>query len=163
MISRHTRTEVPFTAQQMYRLVADIEAYPKFLPWCTALRVISRDVRDGAGTLGADMVVAYNVFRERFRCKVLLDPAQNTIDAHYIDGPFKKLSTRWQFTDRVSGGSSIDFFIEFEFKNVLLQTTAQMVFEKAFSKMSEAFVARAHQLYGAPSSSTEAVSPVSRN
>lgn len=162
MISRHNDTDVPYTAQQMYALVADIETYPDFLPWCAALRVVSRDLTEGAGTISADMVVAYKVFRERFRSNVMLDPINNIINAHYTDGPFETLRTEWRFTDKETGGSTIDFYIEFQFKNVLLQSTARMVFEKAFARMSEAFVRRAHEIY-ASRDSRQSSSPLSNN
>ena len=144
MTARHTQTEVPYTAREMYDLVADVERYPQFLPWCAALRVIER--RENA--LTADMVVAYKVFRERFRSTVTLDPDALRIEAAYVDGPFRNLENRWRFTDKPEGGSVIDFEIAFEFKNFLLQATAQAVFDKAFARMSDAFVKRAEDVYG---------------
>lgn len=146
MTARHTQTDVPYTADQMFDLVADVERYPEFLPWCVALRIIERDHK--AGTLTADMVVAYKVFRERFRSKVTLNRAEKHIEAFYIDGPFRNLENRWRFTDKSEGGSVIDFEISFEFRNFLLQATAQAVFDKAFARMSEAFVKRAEEVYG---------------
>jgi coenzyme Q-binding protein COQ10 len=130
----------------MFALVADLERYPEFLPWCTGLRIIEED--KNAGTLTADMIVAYKVFRERFRSRVKLDPQRKRIDAAYVDGPFRNLENRWCFTDKPEGGSTIDFEIAFEFRNFLLQATAQAVFDKAFSRMSEAFVKRADEVYG---------------
>ena len=146
MTARKTTTEVPYTAAQMYDLVADVERYPEFLPWCAALRVVERD--EAQGTLVADMVVAYHVFRERFRSKVRLDRANNRIDAAYVNGPFRNLENRWRFIARPEGGSVIEFEIAFEFKNFLLQATAQAVFDRAFARMSDAFVKRAEDVYG---------------
>ena len=144
MTSRHTQTEVPYSADQMYELVADVERYPEFLPWCVGLRIIER----GDAKITADMIVAYKVFRERFRSRVTLDQDEKQINVAYVDGPFSNLENRWRFTDKPEGGSVIDFEIEFEFKNFLLQATAQAVFDKAFARMSEAFVKRAHEVYG---------------
>jgi len=132
----------------MFDLVADVDQYPAFLPWCVALRVIKKDIADGQGTLTADMIVAYKVFREKFRSQVTLDRAHYAIDVSYQDGPFKNLENRWRFIDQPDGGSVIDFEIIFEFKNFLLQAAAQAVFDKAFSRMSDAFVARADEIYG---------------
>lgn len=143
MTSRHTKTEVPYTADQMFALVADVETYPEFLPWCVGLRIVER----GPAKVTADMIVAYKVFRERFRTQVTLDRADKHIDVAYVDGPFRTLENRWRFTDKPEGGSVIDFDIEFEFKNFLLQATAQAVFDKAFARMSEAFVKRAGEIY----------------
>ena len=149
MTSRQTTTLVPYSAAQMFDLVADVDNYPAFLPWCVALRVLRKDVHEGQGTLTADMVVAYKVFREKFRSKVTLDRANYAIEASYLDGPFKNLENHWRFIEQPEGGSLIDFEIVFEFKNFLLQTAAQAVFDRVFARMSEAFVTRADEIYGA--------------
>ena len=148
MITRRTTSDVPFTAAQMFDLVADVEKYPEFLPHCLALRVVSNKTKGGEGELVADMIVAFKVFREKFRSKVTLDKPALFIDVDYADGPFRHLDTKWCFTDKTEGGSTIDFEIDFEFSNVLLQTTAQLIFDKAFAKMSDAFVERAYEVYG---------------
>ena len=152
MITRRTTTDVPFTAEQMFDLVADVEKYPEFLPHCLALRVVSNKVKNGEGLLVADMIVAYKVFREKFRSSVTLDKPDGLIDIDYADGPFRHLDTLWRFTDKPEGGSTIDFEIEFEFSSILLQTTAQLIFDKAFAKMSDAFVDRAFEVYPEPAS-----------
>ncbi len=147
MTERRTTTEVPFSAAQMFDLVADIERYPEFLPWCAALRIIIREGDAAKVTLTADMVVAYKVFRERFKSRVLLDRAAGKIDVDYMDGPFRSLQNHWQFTALPDGGSVIHFEIAFEFSNFILQATARTVFDKAFARMSEAFVKRANEVY----------------
>ena len=146
MTERRTSTRVPYTATQMFRLVADIEKYPDFIPWCSALRIVNHD-RAG-GKLLADMVVAYKVFRERFRSEVRLDDENKKIDVQYVSGPVRRLINKWRFEDNPDGGSTVHFFIDFEFKNALFQTAARAVFEKAFARMSDAFVLRAHDVYG---------------
>ena len=149
MTKKRIETEGPYSAAQMFDLVADVDRYPEFLPWCVALRVVERRVNeDGRGTILADMVAAYKMFRERFRSRVALDRAAGTIDVEYISGPFRSLHNRWRFIDRPGGGSVIDFEIDFEFRNFLLQATAQAVFDKVFGRMSSAFVARADDVYG---------------
>ena len=82
---------MPYTAQQMYDLVADVGAYPEFLPWCSAAR-IRKQVRHGDDTnIDADLVIAFKVFRERFGSRVTLKPKMSSIDVEYLDGPFKFL------------------------------------------------------------------------
>jgi coenzyme Q-binding protein COQ10 len=132
----------------MFDLVADVERYPEFIPHCLALRVVSREVVDGTGRMEADMVVAYRAFRERFRSRVDLDRTRLSIDVDYVEGPFRRLANHWRFRD-APGGSEVDFVIDFEFRNIILQATAAAVFERAFARMSEAFVARAAVVYGA--------------
>ena len=149
MTARRTLAEVPYTAEQMYALVADIERYPEFLPWCVALRVTGRRVADEIEFLSSDMVVSYRVFREQFRSLVKLNRISRRIDVEYVDGPFKSLTNSWRFQDSPDGGSTVDFSIAFEFRSLVLQATAQAVFEKAFLKMSDAFIERAQAVYGA--------------
>jgi coenzyme Q-binding protein COQ10 len=132
----------------MFALVAEIERYPEFLPWCVALRIIGRKSDGDIEYLTSEMVVAYRVFREKFRSLVRLDRANCRIDVDYIDGPFRSLKNGWAFRPRPDGGSIVDFSIDFEFRSFVLQATAQAVFERAFLKMSEAFVERAKSVYG---------------
>lgn len=132
----------------MFDLVADVEKYPEFLPWCVALRVLKRHQEEDGGTLLAEMVVAYKVFRERFRTEVLLDKVGKRIDVYYIDGPFERLHNSWRFEDRPEGGSIIHFYIAFQFRNLFLKAAAHAVFDKAFARMSEAFISRADEIYG---------------
>lgn len=150
MTGRRTQTDVPYKAAEMYDLVADVERYPDFLPWCVALRVMTRTAEAGAEALTADMIVAYKVFRERFRSRVRLDRARLAIDVDYMDGPFRTLTNAWRFADLPEGGSRVFFEIDFEFRNIVLQATARQVFDKAFSRMSDAFVMRAEEVYGRP-------------
>lgn len=147
MTKRRTKTVVPYSARDMFDLVADVGRYPEFLPHCVALRVLSRDVESGSGVVMAEMVVAYGAFRERFKSLVRLDRAMMTIEARYIEGPFRSLHNFWRFIE-LEEGSEVDFVIEFEFNSFLLQAAAAAVFERAFEKMSDAFVARAHEVYG---------------
>ena len=133
----------------MYDLVADIRQYPVFIPWCEALRVRQENLEDGAGEMIADMVVRYKFFLEKFRSRVELDPDSLSISAFYMDGPFEKLENKWTFIEEGVHSSIVDFSIDFDFKNKILQTLAMDVFDRAFMKMSDAFINRAHVLYGA--------------
>lgn len=132
----------------MFDLVADVERYPSFLPWCLALRVLNRH-RDGAReTITSDMVVGYRVFREKFRSSAVLDAGNLRIDTDYVDGPMRSMSNAWRFEPAADGGSVVNFDIAFELRNPLLQKAASAVFEHAFAHMADAFVARAGAVYG---------------
>ena len=132
---------VPYTADLMYGIVSDIERYPEFLPWVLALRVLTRE----DNILTAQMAVGYGPFRERYVSRVTLDPAARTIDVVEIKGPFRSLENHWRFT-RENAGCRIDFSIQFEFANPLLQAAAGAAFEKVLLKMTDAFVGRAAAL-----------------
>ncbi|WP_022707605.1 MULTISPECIES: type II toxin-antitoxin system RatA family toxin [Paracoccus] len=144
---------LPYTAQQMFDLVADIESYPQFLPWNSAARIRSRHERpDGATEIAADLVISFKVFRERFGSRVVLWPRNQDgmlkIDTEYLDGPFKYMRSGWTFVDRPDGGCHVEFFVDFEFKNMILQRLIGVVFTEAMSRIVRAFEDRAKKLYG---------------
>lgn len=141
---------LPYTAQQMYDLVADVESYPQFLPWNSAARIRSRTQRpDGSEVIEADLVVSFKVFRERFGSRVTLFPQQMRIDTQYLDGPFSHLQSGWEFTDRPEGGCYVRFFVDFEFRNAILRKVIGVVFGEAMHRIVRAFEDRAKALYGA--------------
>ncbi len=140
---------LPFTAQQMYDLVADVARYPEFLPWCAAARV-RRVTPDGPSqVMEADLVISFKVFRERFGSRVVLWPETLKIDTEYLDGPFKYMKSTWSFTARNDGGCDVHFFVDFEFRNAILQGIIGLVFNEAMHRIVRAFEARAVALYGA--------------
>lgn len=150
MPKHHETRPLPYTAQEMYDLVADVGSYPKFLPWTAAARIRSRTPRpDGSEVMEADLVISFKVFRERFGSRVVLWPDQQKIDTEYLDGPFKYMRSNWAFRDRAAGGCEVEFFVDFEFKNAILQKIIGVVFNEAVQRMVKAFEARAVDLYGA--------------
>ena len=145
----HTEKRVlPYTAEQMYALVADVAKYPEFLPWNSAARIRSVTPQpDGTEVMEADLVISFKVFRERFTSRVVLDEAAKRIDTEYLDGPFKYMKSYWQFRD-VPEGVEVEFFTDFEFKNIVLQNLIGVVFNQAMQRIVGAFEARAKALYG---------------
>ena len=138
---------LPYTAAQMYDLVADVESYPKFLPWNSAARIRSRKNMGNHEVMEADLVISFKVFRERFGSRVTLWPEAKKINTEYLDGPFKYLHSNWMFTD-MEGGCEVDFFVDFEFKNIILQKLIGVVFGEAMRRTMRAFEDRAKVLYG---------------
>ena len=145
----HSETRVlPYTADQMYALVADVAQYPEFLPWTAAARIRSRDDQGDHEVMLADLVISFKVFRESFASRVTLWPAQRRIDTQYIEGPFKHMQSRWDFAD-VPGGCEVKFYVDFEFRNRLLQGAAGFFFNEAMQRVVRAFERRAATLYPA--------------
>ncbi|MGE7369301.1 type II toxin-antitoxin system RatA family toxin [Neorhizobium sp. NPDC001467] len=138
---------VRHTPEKMYALVADIEKYPEFLPLCEALTVRTRKERDGKELLVADMTVGYKAIKETFTTQVLLNPAEQAIDVKYVEGPFKYLDNRWRFEADGSGGCIVHFFIDYEFKSMILGAVMGSMFDRAFRMFAEAFEARADKIY----------------
>jgi len=143
-----TTRRVNHTPEQMFDLVAAVEQYPEFLPWCEGLTVRSRKVRDGVTILIADMTVGYKALRETFTSQVVLKPAERVIDVRYIDGPFKYLQNRWRFEPAGEGQTDIHFFIDYEFKSRMLGMLMGAMFDRAFKMFAEAFESRADAIYG---------------
>lgn len=133
---------LPYTPEQMYNLVADIEQYPKFLPWCLAARIRKRD----GNVIVADLVIGFKMVRERFTSRVVLEP-KHRIDVEYIQGPLRHLNNHWEFQPH-DDGCLIDFYVDFEFRSAMLQKLIGTLFNEAFRRMVVAFEARARELYG---------------
>ena len=145
MPKHHEIKQLPYSPDQLFQLVIDIDKYPDFLPWCVAARVNSKT--DSA--IHADLAIGYQVIREKFSSYVTFKrPAEVAVE--YKNGPFKYLQNVWKFRPIEIGGkegTQVEFFVDFEFKSSLLQVAIQAVFEKAVRKMVMSFEQRAKDLY----------------
>lgn len=138
--------QLPYTPEQMFDLVADVKRYTEFLPWVSAMRVRS----DSPDETVADMIVGFKGLRETFTSRVRKQrPDQITVE--YIDGPLKYLRNDWHFRP-APGGCTVEFVVDFQFKNRMFEMLAGQVFQVALRKMTGAFETRAAQLYGASGS-----------
>lgn len=144
---RETRT-LQWSAEQMFDLVADVKRYPEFLPWVVATRVRS----DGDTEMVADMLVGFAKLREKFTSKVHKDRPR-MIDVDYVDGPMRELDNKWFFRPNPDGGCTVDFTVDFTFRNSIFEALAGQYLDRAFRKMVSAFELRAAALYGSNSSS----------
>ena len=143
----HSETrKLPYSARQMFALVADIEKYSEFLPWCAAARIRKRVPKVQYEILEADLVISFKVFREKFGSRVVLWGDTLKIETEYLDGPFKYMKSNWAFSD-TDDGCRVEFFVDFEFKNVILQRIIGVVFNEAMLRIVRAFEDRATALY----------------
>lgn len=129
----------------MYAIVADVERYPEFVPWCTGLRVLKRETAGTRQILVAETLVGYKSLRERYTSRVLLDPLARTIDVMQTEGPFRQLENHWRFASE-GEGCRVDFSIVFEFKSRMLGMVAGAVLGPVMTRMTDAFEARARDL-----------------
>jgi len=149
MPSFKTTRHVAFTASEMFALVADVEHYPEFLPLCTGLSVLSRRAIGDGEELTARMNVGYKAITESFTTRVLTKPKDLKIDVSYLNGPFKRLINHWTFKDDAADtGSTIDFFIDYEFRSMLMGALMGAMFDQAFRRFAQAFEERAAHVYG---------------
>lgn len=152
MPQHHENRHLPYSAAQIWDLVADVARYPEFLPWTAAARIRSRqplpDRGEGAEVMEADLVISFKVFRERFGSRVRLIPAEDRIETDYLDGPFRYLHSYWVIRDDPAGGCRVQFEVDFEFRSRVLQAVIGLVFDEAMRRIVSAFEARAEALYG---------------
>ncbi len=141
------RKTVPYTPEQLFDLVADVDKYPQFLPWCVASRIRSHT----GAELHADLTIGFGPFRESFGSRVTLDrPKRVTVT--YEKGPFRYLNNQWDFTPK-DAGCEVAFFVDFEFRSKILQAAIGVVFNEAVRRMVNAFLKRARDVYGPPPTS----------
>lgn len=142
------RKWVRHSADEMLDIVAQVEHYPEFLPWCTGARIRSNEKQQDTQIIVADLLVAFKVFREKFTSRVTVDRTHKQINVEYLNGPFKYLTNRWTFESNEDGSCTIDFYIDFEFKSRALQMLISAVFGEAVHRMVGAFETRANAVYG---------------
>lgn len=149
------RRVLPYSPQQLFDLVAGIESYPEFLPWCVGARIRKRE----GNVLLADMIIGFKMFRERFTSRVVLDPP-GRIDVSYTEGPFRHLTNHWLFLPHGDGETLIDFYVDFEFRSRVLKAAIGVLFNEAVRRMIGAFESRAAALYGAGASLPSPSGPI---
>lgn len=134
---------LPYTPEQLFTLVAEVEKYPEFLPWCIASRTKKRQ----DNVIYSDLIIGYKMVREKFTSKVTLEYPGH-IRVEYLDGPMRYLSNHWKFIREEDGSCIIDFYVDFEFKNPFFQRLMGIFFNEAVRRMVDAFETRAKKLYG---------------
>jgi coenzyme Q-binding protein COQ10 len=147
---RHSLTRVlPYPPERMFELVGDVDRYPEFVPWITAMRTWNAHHEStGVSVVDAEAQVGFSFLRERFSTRVRRDEAQRRIDVSLLSGPFRKLANRWIFEPHPVG-VLVKFDIDFEFKSRLLDAMLQANFERAVNKLIACFESRAMALYPA--------------
>ncbi|HTT08256.1 MAG TPA: type II toxin-antitoxin system RatA family toxin [Gammaproteobacteria bacterium] len=133
---------VPYSPRDMYNLVADIESYPQFLPWCTTARVLGRQGNEVTARLTLVKAGMHHDFTTRNTMR-----EDSRIDMHLVEGPFKSLRGCWRF-EPVAQGTLVTLDLHFELASKLLAMTLGRTFQKVNSTLVDAFSQRAAQLYG---------------
>jgi ribosome-associated toxin RatA of RatAB toxin-antitoxin module len=134
---------VKYSAQQMFDLVNDIEAYPRFLPWCSGSRIISRE----DDVVEAELVISKSGFKKSFSTRNQIDRG-GRITVSLLDGPFSKLDGVWNFMPLREDASKISLDLEFEMSSVLANLAFGAVFNQICNTMVASFTSRAKEVYG---------------
>lgn len=133
---------VPYTASEMFALVDDVEAYPRFLPWCDEARVESRSDDVLVATLGVHLGPLHKRFTTRNTRRGV-----EAIEMELVGGPFRHLQGGWRFRE-LAEGCEVSLELEFEFENRLTNRMFGMLFEQTVNSLVDAFARRARELYG---------------
>ena len=146
---RHRLTrELPYTPDQLFTLVGDVQAYPLFVPWITSMRVWNpREEAEGVDSVDAEASVGFAFLTERFSTRVRRDANSREIAVSLIRGPFRRLDNRWRFSPHPSG-TLVEFSIDFEFKSRLLEALLAANLSRAVERLIGCFEDRAKALYG---------------
>ena len=152
MPSHFDRVLSPYSKEQLFQLVLDIEKYPEFLPWCHNAQITEK-LSDNE--LYADLTINFKAFFYNYTSHIIIDEIQNVaadnlqIKVKMVQGPFKTLVNNWKFEDTEDGkGCYINFDIDITLKSVFLNKMLNLVFDHTYKKMLHAFEERADQIYG---------------
>ncbi len=138
---------VNYTKEQMFDLVADIDHYAEFLPWCNSSKIISESKEGDIKIVIADLEIGYDQFVYTYRSEVKLHEDKSEINVRNLDGPFKYLENNWNFVTISDCECEIKFNIDFELNISLLDLLMKKFFDLAFQKMVDAFIDRANEIY----------------
>ena len=142
MHSFHQLKILPYPPKLLFDLVLSVEDYPQFLPWCQAARIISQDQHQ----ITAELVIKFKTFIEKYQSRIIytITPTgEYIIEVEAISGPFRYLHNRWLFRNEERETSVVEFFIDFQFKSLLLDKLIGLFFYRAVEKLMEAFEKRA--------------------
>ncbi len=139
---------MPYDADTMFGLVADIGAYPSFIPWCDAVRTLSITQATESEVVIADLVVSFKAFRETIRTRAVLADNRSSIAVSYIDGPLKNMNCVWRFHAQPDGACLVEFEVEYEFRSGILEKAAGLFFGRAMDTIVDAFKKRADEIFG---------------
>ena len=138
---------VNYSKDTMFDLVADIDRYDEFLPWCNNSKIINTSIKDDIKIVIADLEIGYDQFVYTYRSEVKLHKDKSEINVRNLDGPFKYLENNWKFVTVNESECEIHFKIDFELNITLFDILMRKFFDLAFQKMVDAFISRANEIY----------------
>jgi len=146
MSSASIKKIIPCKKEQLIEMVLDIEKYPEFVPWCIEGKIQDKNESTDLITFNGDLKVGKSILNETFSSHVSYYKAKDTIIVTNLDGPLKHLKNEWKFKE-VNNSTQLEFFIDFELKNPILNGIMKKSFELGLNKIAKAFEERAIKLY----------------
>ena len=146
MPSASIKKEIPCSKENLIKMVLDIERYPEFVPWCLDGKIHSKKDKGDKIEIIADLTIGKSFFNETYKSFVIYEKSTNSIHVTNIKGPLKYLENKWLFTQK-GKNSEIDFHVDFELKNKILNMLMVKSFDIGLKKIAEAFEKRAEYLF----------------
>ena len=131
---------------QLIEMVLDIEKYPEFVPWCIEGKTFNKNESEDIITFNGDLKVGKSFLNETFSSQVSYFKEKNKIIVTNLDGPLKYLKNEWTFKE-INNATQLEFFIDFELKNPILNAIMKKSFELGLNKIAKSFEERALKLY----------------
>ena len=146
MPSASIKKEIPCSKENLIKMVMDIEKYPEFIPWCLNGKIHTINDKGNKIEIIADLTIGKNFFNETYKSFVIYEKSSDTISVSNIDGPLKRLENKWFFKEK-GNNSEVDFYIDFELKNKILNLLMTKFFDIGLKKIADSFEKRALKLF----------------
>ena len=146
MPSASITKKIPCSKKNLIEMVLDIEKYPEFVPWCLGGKVYTKIDKGNTVEITADLTIGKSFFRKTYKSFVIYDKSNDSIQVTNIDGPLKHLENKWFFR-QIDDSSELDFHIDFELKNKILNILMIKSFDLGLKKIADAFEKRANELF----------------
>ncbi len=146
MSSASIKKIIPCKKNQLIEMVLDIEKYPEFVPWCIEGKIYNKNESNDLIVFNGDLKVGKSFLNETFSSQVSYYKEKDKIIVTNLEGPLKHLKNEWLFKE-VNSATQLEFFIDFELKNPILNSIMKKSFELGLSKIAKSFEERAVKLY----------------
>ena len=146
MPSASIKKDIPCSRDNLIKMVLDIEKYPEFVPWCLGGKIHSKNDKGNTIEITADLTIGKSFFNETYKSFVIYNKSEDSIHVTNIDGPLKHLENEWFFRQE-GDASEVEFNVDFELKNKILNVLMIKSFDLGLKKIADAFEKRAIQLF----------------
>ena len=149
MPSASIKKEIPCSKEDLIKMVLDIEKYPEFVPWCLNGKIHKKSDSGNKIEITADLTIGKSFFNETYKSFVIYEKSSDSIHVTNMDGPLKHLENKWSFKEK-GNYSEVDFYVDFELKNKILNLLMIKSFDIGLKKIADAFEKRAIELFKKP-------------
>ena len=140
------KKKIPCSKENLIKMVLDIEKYPEFVPWCLNGKIHTKKERKNEIEIIADLTIGKSFFNETYKSFVIYDKSLDSIHVTNMEGPLKRLENKWFFKQN-GENSEVDFHVDFELKNKILNIFMTKTFDIGLKKIADAFEKRAIDLF----------------